>query len=270
MLDFEMPTTDDTIGDVCISDELRFRKKIADEALKFLKDRGIDAVCAGGFPRDYVLNEPTRGDVDIYIPVKSKSKELSGKINDMLDSLDSTTTIHSNNYKKAMNNLVWIEQKHVYSGGIFSEFSCDLQLIFVQTDDIKKYVFDNFDVSICQCYYDGKSFYESDAFKKTKLNRIITVNNKLTEEQLAYSFKMHLEKVLRKFPHYKLDFSMDKSFFIKIRKWTFRDYQVVPNTKLYSKINGSSKFYGNDFCLVPKKRTKKVTLRSWSTFRSWR
>lgn len=268
MLDFEMPTTDDTIGDVCISSELKFRKKIADEALKFLKDRGIDAVCAGGFPRDYVLNEPTRGDVDIYIPVKDH--KVDKKMIALLKDLKGSQPIHSNNYKKSMNNLVWIEQKHVYSGGIFSEFSCDLQLIFVQTDDIKKYVFDNFDVSICQCYYDGKSFYESDAFKKTKLNKIITVNTKLTEEQLAYSFKMHLEKVLRKFRHYKLDFSMDKSLFIKIRRWTFRDYQVVPNTILYSKIHGSSKFYGNDFCLVPKKQTKKVTFRSWRTSRSWR
>lgn len=178
---------------------LNSQKTNISKMLNFIQDQGFYAICAGGFPRDYILYQKGLGtkkarDFDIYIASSDRDKDL---IKIMEKKTKAFEKLYES-YDDSINDV-----KAVYTGqfvnskndSTFDKF----ELIFVETDDVRDYVFDKFDLSICQAYYDGEDFKTSKAFKDTLRTKTITYNSELSEDLVEYSFRKHLPKMVEKF-----------------------------------------------------------------------
>lgn len=178
--------------------------KVADKLLKMFKSLGIEAIVAGGMPRDYLLNKQIR-DVDVYIKHNDSNKD---KIEALLDDLFDRDIINSKegsvNYAETgIGEIVKVVRGNLKTGKKFTEF----ELIFTDTKlPLEDYVDTNFDLSICKAIYDGDRFYGLDDFNLTSYNKEVTFNTKLSLAQTKHSIKRHLNKIRLKFPEFKYSF----------------------------------------------------------------
>ena len=188
---------------------LEKQKDVTSRLLKKLKSFGLETICAGGFPRDYLIAQENvwgqcARDMDIYIKYDEKTfSQQIQKIKHLgLDNLNKGT---GSNYPEAGINGI----KHVY-GARFSEKGAyhKFDLIFVDTKkDLDTYVFSEFDFSICKAIFDGEEFRTSPEFDSTMKTGVITITKGLPELAVNHSLKKHLGKLLRKFKD-KLTFDL--------------------------------------------------------------
>jgi hypothetical protein len=180
-------------------DILNSQKTNISRMLNWIQDQGFYAICAGGFPRDYILYQKGLGskkarDFDIYIASSDRDKDL---IKIMKKKAKAFEKLYES-YDESINDV-----KAVYTGQFINSKNDStfdkFELIFVETDDVRDYVFDKFDLSICQAYYDGEEFKTSKAFKDTLRTKTITYNTELSEDLVEYSFRKHVPKMLKKF-----------------------------------------------------------------------
>jgi len=210
--------------------------------LEKVREAGGTAICAGGFPRDYILNQKEIGhnyrasDFDIYIQNDTSkqdivesfglNKELIYEKKEGYEGQNDLDSIFTGNYSNPDN------------GKTFDRF----ELIFVDTEDIENYVFESFDTSICQAYFDGKEFKTSPEFDKTLETKVITYNTSLNQELISYSFKSHVPKLVGKFSNFTFDFTG-----INIPKdLTFGWLKRFNNNKLNDKIKTGRRIITSD------------------------
>jgi len=226
-----------------IKEVLEKQKENCSELLAKLNSIGLEAICAGGFPRDYMLNENKLGmqkarDFDIYIKGTYTDDMIQDlyKINLVTDvvmakntGIDPRTGLE---YDLVMNDIDGI-LKGIFTGTnrTFDSY----ELIFVDTNkSLDNYVFENFDVSICKATFDGTNFVGSKDFYETINSRKITFNTKLSPELKDYSFKKHINKLVSKFnTNFMFDFSN-----IEVPNFAVLDgYKLIKPTKIARKVH---------------------------------
>jgi hypothetical protein len=221
-------------------------KRIADDILEKLGAKGLEAVVAGGMPRDYILNQKNLAvreinDIDVYIKVPKGFKEVN------------TYTLNSRGFEKVNSRYKGINKmKAVYSGtytyGIEGAWT---QLIFVECDNLRDYVNEHFDLSICQVVYKDGKFIELPDFRKTIETGIVTFNPRLDMKSLEYSFNQgHIKKIFFKF--------REKFTFDGLTKDNFLEYgyraKAINRTKLADKMAKNVVFKTKDYLLIKELR----------------
>lgn len=165
------------------------------------------AICAGGFPRDYILNEKElaynyrASDFDIYIQNDSSKQDIIESFG-----LNNGNIFQKKEGYEGQNDLDSIFTGTFSNPNNLSTFD-RFELIFIDTDDIENYVFKSFDTSICQAYFDGTQFKTSPEFDKTLETKVVTYNTSLSQDLIDYSFKSHVPKLVGKFSDFTFDFT---------------------------------------------------------------
>lgn len=225
-----------------------YKKRHAEEILQVLHSKGIEAIVAGGMPRDYILsgkdiNHSIIKDIDVYIKPRKPVKDLK-RLN-----------FHGQEFRRAethyegINNIIAVfEGKYVSDDMSFSR----VQFILVDYDKpLTNYVEDFFDLSICQCAFDGVNFWESEAFKKTLEDKVITINDKLPINSLEYALNQgHIAKIQKRFKYiYPIKELTNR---IQMNYYPNGDrYKVIKRTKLADKMV-KDYLYKNENWLIQK------------------
>ena len=222
-------------------------KQGLDIASKFISDLanlGIKAIVAGGFARDYYLGKHFK-DIDIYVESTKGNPAVYNILTDK--GVDGSVFYPKGaRFYKGLNNLLEVYESYRHKHNIV------IQIMEVDTNDIQKYVFEQFDLSICQILFDGNKIIPSDNFLKTIETKQITLNDKLTDEQLKYAFKRHIFKVLDKYNEYTLKIDhLSNSDIDQLAPFRKRYYNIFPNTKIFQMTKKGSIFL-KDSILVKK------------------
>jgi hypothetical protein len=215
----------------------------AKDLLTELKVRGVDAIVAGGMPRDYILKKQIK-DVDVYIKYTEDTKEA---IDLYIERLFSENIIGnrkgSNTYAEAgLNDIVKVVRGNIpHDSGNYTPF----EFILVDTDlTLEEYVDTNFDTSICQVMFDGEDYIETPQFTETIKSKEVTFNSKLSIDATGHSIKRHLIRLTRKFPEFKFPFLGKQSIFGGVKRIIKRTALAEKMTKDYILKTDDSIFIG--------------------------
>lgn len=178
------------------------------------------AIIGGGAIRDIFFRTPPN-DIDIFYNIKTPNRTgfselvkmgIISKTPDNLQSLYAdlfqldtsspgvydevyldTFTVKKGKYAR---NRIHSIQTIMKEGRVYQFIGLDM--------DPVAYAHKHFDTGICMCYCDGRKFHYSNEFLRDATNRTITICGNMTKSEYNYSQRVHIPKLQRKFPDFKV------------------------------------------------------------------
>ena len=183
--------------------------------LKVLKEKGYEAIIAGGMLRDVYFDQPYR-DIDIFIwDPRTQYKNNGGTELPLLD-------MHA--YEKLFSIIGlsgqilrnWVpgqggdegsmEGRDILTSGL--THVCDMmingfhyQFITLHTNPVE-YVMKYFDTGICKVYCDGEKIRYTNDFLKDAENKTITICGRMTEDEFIATMERHIPKLISYYPSF--------------------------------------------------------------------
>lgn len=160
----------------------------AEELLSKLQMIDPFAMVAGGAPRDWELKKYAN-DLDIYL--RMPNHNTLTLVENVLRvfgvyKLRLLTKNENANYEK-LPDLKWV----------FEGYYCNQRInIMVITKGIREEIVSNFDVSLCECWFDGNEIKSTNKYKLTKETKICFVHKNYTGKEL------HITKMMNRFTDY--------------------------------------------------------------------
>ena len=159
------------------------QKKIADEILTKLSIIDDNVILAGGAPRDWSFTKPA-SDLDFYIK-KSNDLNLLPKILPSGDML----VVDGTEYEPLLDSIVNVYRTN-YKG-----MSVD---VVIMPPDTVDYI-DHFTNNLCKIYYTNGELHTTPYFE-------MAMKSKTMDIKLPIHLRRHINKMILKFPDYKLNF----------------------------------------------------------------
>lgn len=163
--------------------------EIAEDLLGKFKIVDPFAMLAGGAVRDWRMNIEAK-DLDIYLRLPNHNTEILREY--LLDSvgiksLSKMEKSTGNNYAKLPN------LEYVYAG-TYQDMPVN---IMVMAKGVYEEVTKDFDIALCQCYYDGQNYHYSVDFETAITTGFVLVHSKYNGKE------PHMKKMMDRFPQFK-------------------------------------------------------------------
>lgn len=167
--------------------KLNFQKQLATELLS--KFRVIDpfAMIAGGAPRDWDFGQ-LANDLDVYLRMPNHSTLSLVELvceNFGITSLKQLVSNMSEAYAK-LPNLKWVFE------GYYEQQKVN---VMVMEQGVREEIVSNFDVSLCECWFDGQNIHKTKNYNLTKEHNICFINKNYTGKET------HIKKMMQRFPN---------------------------------------------------------------------
>ena len=187
--------------------KLQYKEYIKQTLTAFHDVGYTSAIVAGGAIRDSIMNT-TVNDIDVYLldpahcansPTDIMNKRILYSIfshvqheQDRL--IEHSTTAKVKYYMNDLISQVW----NVFIG------SAKIQVIVLKKDPVD-FVLENFNIGLCQAYYDNTSITLTPEFLNDMNNKTLTiVGEKMTQVDMDNTIRFHLPKLRAKFPNFKI------------------------------------------------------------------
>ena len=174
------------------------------------------AIIAGGYIRDLYHGVPyTDCDIFLWNPDSGSNGEWSGPVPDVNDPdyIKQLVGFHSR-HEFDDEELVWAHDpedgndytltdqvRAVWNVSLGED---DYQLVFVN-ERPTYHVGHFFDIGLCKAWCDGKKVHFMEEFMTDSTNKTITIcDATLSKKHFNYILKMHLPRIKRKYPGYKV------------------------------------------------------------------